>query len=103
MLSPTKVQRVMAVSIALVSKKFFVTFTSLLHEVMILKESSPHLVTNLLGTEGYEEKIADTSAIDQVRSLRRFFSVCFRKFSYWIKEGVILLAFCLFSRQPDIF
>ena len=42
--------------IPLVSTTIFVTFTSLLHEVMILKESSPHIVTNLLGIEGYEKE-----------------------------------------------
>ena len=31
-------------------------FTSLLIEVMILKESSPQLVTKLLGTEEYEKE-----------------------------------------------
>ena len=31
-------------------------FTSLLLEVMILKESSPQLVTKLLGTEEYEKE-----------------------------------------------
>ena len=31
-------------------------FTSLLNEVMILKESSPQLVTKLLGTEEYEKE-----------------------------------------------
>ena len=31
-------------------------FTSLLHEVMILKEPSPQLVTKLLGTEEYEKE-----------------------------------------------
>ena len=31
-------------------------FTSLLHEVMILKEPSPQLVTKLIGTEEYEKE-----------------------------------------------
>ena len=31
-------------------------FTSLLHEVMIIKEPSPQLVTKLIGTEEYEKE-----------------------------------------------